>query len=843
MIKLLKSILILCLLFVYTSASTQSEKQKHYIDSLETELKTSVDTSKVIILVNLSVRTSKFEFDKSHKYAIQALRLSNRLKYKKGKGDALQSIATYYKRTNNDSLAIVYYEKSLNVKQEISDSLGMSRTYNNLGLIYFNIGDFQKAVDFYSLALKIKQNLKFTDTDIKIKERNKKRNDRGIGISYNNIGNVYIRWGKYEEALKFYQKAERIFIELDFPQGLSSTSNNMGLIYDNLAQFTDTIRLNKALSLFKQGLKVNKELNNPYGIIEGHNNIGNVYLQLANFHSELTEKDTIINSLDSITKMHYITKADNYYSKSLESYNEWLNITKEINFEQGNAQALLAIGTLYNNTKDWKNAKKYLQESLSKLLVVNDKHNQAICYNYLGSTYLQTKEHAKALKYLEKSKVLANEMGVKKVNIDNYALLSQVYEKENDYKNALIYFKTYIGKKDSLFSEKSDKILQELQTKYETEKKETEINLLNKDKELQDSQIKQQRMIIFGFIIVVIIISVFAFFIFRLFSQKKKANILLSEQKKEITSKNDELNQQNVEISAQRDEIETQRDNVEKQKHIIEEIHSEVTQSIQYAKRIQSAILPQEKDISDFKNNKFIYFRPRDIVSGDFYWIKEYKDNTIYVAADCTGHGVPGAFMSMLGVTFLNEIVNRKDINKASLVLDALRASVIKSLHQTGAEGEQKDGMDLALIAINNKKSILEFAGANNPMYLVRKDETLIVNEETLEPILSQGDYNLFEVKADKMPIGIHLKGNIPFKNNIVKVNKADKIYIFSDGYPDQFGGPKGKKFMYKPFKKLLLGMQEESMQTQEAILDKAFLDWQGKLEQIDDVIIIGIEI
>ncbi|MCK4920950.1 MAG: SpoIIE family protein phosphatase [Bacteroidales bacterium] len=262
------------------------------------------------------------------------------------------------------------------------------------------------------------------------------------------------------------------------------------------------------------------------------------------------------------------------------------------------------------------------------------------------------------------------------------------------------------------------------------------------------------------------------------------------------------------------------------QKEVIEEKNKDIMDSIQYAEKIQRAMLPPEDDLARLGVDGFILFLPRDVVSGDFYWLAKQDGKIITVAADCTGHGVPGAFMSMLGVAFLNNIVGVQGIVKASEILNELRSEVIAALKQKGYAGEQKDGMDLALHIIDYDKMTLEFSGANNPLILIRDNE-------------------LIQVKGDRMPIGIHELADQSFENHELEAIKGDVLYTFSDGYQDQFGGPKNKKFMIKKMKELLVEIHQKPMGEQKEILEKAFYDWTVPYdtEQVDDIIVIGIRI
>jgi len=289
--------------------------------------------------------------------------------------------------------------------------------------------------------------------------------------------------------------------------------------------------------------------------------------------------------------------------------------------------------------------------------------------------------------------------------------------------------------------------------------------------------------------------------------------------------------------------IESTRENlyakITEQKVKIETANSEITSSITYAKYIQSAILPGKEQLDSFLKDYFVLFKPRDIVSGDFYWVTKIENNTIIAAIDCTGHGVPGALMSMLGAAFLNETVNKEYITQPAVILSRLRKEVIRFLQQRGEAGEQKDGMDIALCSIDYEKMKLQFAGANNPLFLVRDFKG---TELSFENKFTDDEYILYEVKGDKMPVGIHDRME-NFTLHEMEIQKGDILYLFSDGFADQFGGPENKKLQYINFKKILLKHCTELMEEQKLNLTKALEDWQGNCDQIDDILVIGIKI
>lgn len=263
---------------------------------------------------------------------------------------------------------------------------------------------------------------------------------------------------------------------------------------------------------------------------------------------------------------------------------------------------------------------------------------------------------------------------------------------------------------------------------------------------------------------------------------------------------------------------------IQEQKDELEEKNQNILDSIHYAKRIQEAVTPKESQMTKYFPEHFVLWRPRDIVSGDFYWMMNKNNKTILAAADCTGHGVPGAFMSIMGISFLNQIANMPEVQNAADALNHLRHNVISSLNTEGSQTDTKDGMDISLCVYDFEEMVMEFSGAYNPLYMVRDGEITVV-------------------KADRMPVGVHDRMGNSFTNSKFTMMKGDVYYILSDGYVDQFGGPKGKKFMTKRFKNLILDIHKLPMAEQSRLLEEELLKWRGDIEQVDDIIIIGVRI
>jgi len=342
----------------------------------------------------------------------------------------------------------------------------------------------------------------------------------------------------------------------------------------------------------------------------------------------------------------------------------------------------------------------------------------------------------------------------------------------------------------------------------------------------------------------------------RLKRQNEQLERIIEQRTKEVVKQKEDIEKQNRVLEQQKEEIIAQRDEIEEQRDLATRQKKDIMDSIIYARRIQQAILPPESLIEKSFSDHFILYKPRDIVSGDYYWMSQIDNKTILVAADCTGHGVPGAFMSLLGNSFLNEIVN-KDFEKnhaltlhANEILNQLREQIIAALHQKTGANDTKDGMDMSLCVFNSRTNILEFSGAFNPLYLIRSSKSdFYPSEEKIEELKSKRsffqideNYGLIEYKADRMPVGVSDLVD-SFTNHELQVYPNDALYIFSDGFVDQFGGARGKKFKPRAFKTALLNMQHQNMSTQKEILDNILENWKGDEEQVDDILVMGIKI
>lgn len=606
---------------------------------------------------------------------------------------------------------------------------------------------------------------------------------------------------------------------------LIATGSGVGV----LSYQKDSWKYEKAYPKFKESAySVNLINNNLWigsdnKIIKFNNDSGNIieYKIETNFPEEFKLdfiNDTLFAFLENGIYFYHLDK------DSFLSYN--INEQQKLILSQNYAWIKTNDWHCLNNNKVWTKQEESYLKMFSDISSINSDNNNNL-WIINNNRELYKIDH-------KKFKVIESSFNVFFNKINNQdGLLFELNELEFDPKNKAIFVQIkapyYIKQNSTQYQYYVEGLMNDW-SKWSTN---NEINLLVKPGNYNlfvrakniwgnKSEIKSLTFSIkkpftqtFGFygIIVILIIASFIL-ISKLRERKLKHDKKVLEQK--VKERTIEIQEKAEEIEAQRDEITEQRDEILRQK-------DEITDSINYASRIQKAVLPLRDHFDRAFSDHFILYKPRDIVSGDFYWIAEDENKLYFTAADCTGHGVPGAFMSMLGISSLNEIFgNENNHLTASRILNLLREKIKFSLHQTGKEGENKDGMDMALCIYHKKKNIIEYAGAYNPLYLIRNGE-------------------LIEHKADRMPIGIYHIEKESFTNHEIEIQKGDVIYIFSDGYVDQFGGPGQTKFKAANFKKLLLEINEKPMKEQQNILDERFAKWKGDLDQIDDVILIGI--
>ncbi len=660
------------------------------------------------------------------------------------KVNTLNSLALSLQKKTPDE-AINYAQQSLKLAEELGYNRGMSNGFHTMGSIKYYAGDYDKALEFL-----------FKDIAISEKMGDKK----GIATSYNTIGNIHAQRGEYDQALEFYLKSLTIREAFGDKKGMASSLGNIG----NINLFKGDYA--KALEYYKKDLAIFEELGDKRGMADSYNNIGLIYAD---------QKD---------------------YSKALEYYFKDLALTQEMGDKEEIADSYGNIGQIHAKKGDVQKAFEYYQKSLTLRKEVGDKVGMADSYNNIGDLYMTQNRLKEAKEQLLHALEIAKEINLKPGMTSAYLSLSICDSASGDFKSAYEFHKLYSQFKDSIFNEDSNQQIEELQTKYDSEKKRKEIELLNKEKEKQAvvsaAETRRHQTILIFVMCGLAGAIVFAVFIFRGYRQKQKANLVLAGKNK-----------------------------------IIEEKNKDITDSINYARRIQNAILVPKEEISKTLKEFFILYKPKDIVSGDFYYYAEANSKIIIAAVDCTGHGIPGAFMSLIGNDALNEIVIEKRTIVPSEILGKLHDSIRFALKQETLKSDSVDGMDIALCALDLQDNSLQFAGALRNLYVMRK------NEGVLE-----------EITGDKKSLGGEMSNEKKiFTNRTTQLNTGDSFYIFSDGFADQFGGPHGKKFMMMRFKELLVGIRNMSMAEQEKELNLAIENWKQNTEQVDDILVIGIRI
>ena len=695
-----------------------------------------------------------------------------------------------------------------------------------MGIVFLSRGNFNTAKNYFNKSI----------------EASKTINDKlAIASGYMNIGVCHVKQGNYDSALYFYQQTQDIAIQLNDTLTLSKCYGNIGEVWWNKGVY------DKATEYYLMQLSIAEKYNNIQGMYMCYNNLGSIYstqleydksieyflkaIQIIEVYGDKKSLSAAYNNIGII----YYEKGDP--SKAIEYYTKALKISEAIDDKQGASICLGSIGIVYYGENNYDKAIEYYKKQLKIAEEIGDKNTAATALGNTSGSYIALADSFKldknkkisylkqAIEFGNKAYSISNEIGNLQSINNNSKELVKAYKAIGDYKKSLEFAEIYISTRDSMFREEKTKAITEMQTKYETEKKQQEIEKQQLVIEKQAIENRRQRNIRNFFIAGSLLLALLALAILRGYQVKKRSNTI-------ITEKNALLEQANEEIAAQRDLVTEQRDH-------IETIHEELTSSIRYAKRIQGAVLPSAEQMTELLGDHFVLFKPKDIVSGDFYWATKVKQFLIFCVADCTGHGVPGAFMSMLGVSFLNDIVHKENVTSASEVLNHLRASIINALKQRGDGSEQKDGMDMGLCVINTETLQMQFAGGYNPCWIIPNPE---FPSPRIQGENEEEESEIIQLKPDKMPIAIH-KHMESYSNHEVQLFPGDQIYLMSDGFQDQFGGPQGKKFMVKNLRELVVANASLTMEQQREALESTLENWKKGAEQVDDVTLLGIKL
>jgi serine phosphatase RsbU (regulator of sigma subunit) len=647
---------------------------------------------------------------------------------------------------------------------------------NELARAYlFELNDINKVYSYGAQELKLSRQLNYK---------------KGIAYGLMHIGIFKRSHGDYKEAIMYAEKSLKLMKEIGYKKGEGSCYINLGLASHDMSDFP------RAIDYTVKGMILKEEIGDKKGESVAANNLAEIFMDQNNskdalkylFKSLEIEEGTndqvgISTVYDNIGRIMYdqgkLDEALGYFKKSAK-------IAEELGDKMGMAHNYNNIGNLYFSENRIEESYAYQLKALKIATENKDKSVIVTAYNSLGVIHIKKNNYSLAINYFNKAIRISKEIDLKQGMLEGYKNLVSVNKQLKNPKEALYYLDAYHNLNDSVLNKDNFKQLAELSTIYETEKKEKEILLLTKDKQLNAKIIRQQQLVRWGLIggLGLLFISIFS--IYRRYRFKQKANGVL-----------------------------------EKQKEVIQQKNNLITDSINYAKTIQEAVLPTPRYMKTMFPESFVLYKPKAIVSGDFYWMSKTADQLICAVADCTGHGVPGAFMSLLGYNMLENIAKQMSDVQPAALLEKLNEEVMSRLSAGNEKETAKHGMDISLITIDVKNNTLQFAGAHNSVYIIRNRE-------------------LIELKADKMGIGAPHTG--VFVNKRITLEKGDMIYLFTDGFPDQIGGPKHKKFYYAPFKELLAAISMLDVKMQREQLNEVHTQWLcEKQDQTDDILVMGI--
>lgn len=738
---------IICIACVFLQASSFAQL-RHKLDSLLPRLQgAAADTSLATLYNEISYEYTRIQPDSSKIFAGLAMELSRRLHYKRGLGDAHNNTGINFYIRGDYTQAEKQFQVSKKIAEELGDRSSIVNRQNNLGIIYYAQGKYAEALANYTRSLHTQQAA---------------RDTLGMARVLDYMASVYIQLADLDKALNSYLRALNYYEKKGDKTGMTQAYNNIGIVYNHLDNSE------KAIENYEACVRISKEIGDRFKLAPAYSNLGKVYQKKGD-----------------------VEKAAWYYNESLK-------LSREMHHSPGIAYNLADLGTLAEGKKDYVTALNYYRESLAIHEKNEERNSVANALIRIGAVNIRLGKLAEAAALLEKGLKIAEALRARSTLAECYSQLAALAKKQHNYKRSFEFLELYANMRDTILNDDKNKSMAEMQTRFDTDKKEKEIALLTKNKNIeelklgeQEANIKKQRVTIYASLGGITLALTLAFFVVKGYSEKKKANLLLEE-------KNEAISQQ---------------------KRVLEEKNLLITDSIEYARNIQEAILPDAQTFRAQFTDSFVLFRPKDVVSGDFYWLQRNAGDEILLAAiDCVGHGVPGAFMALHSFNLLERISKENRNAAPALLLDELNRRVLESLNQQSEAGSAKHGMDLALVKI--KGNTVQYAGARNPLIVIGREYR--------------------EIKADAMYVG-GAQGN--FTNHVVQVEPGDMLYLYTDGYPDQKGGPQNKKFFVSEFKKLLQAVAAKPCAEQQQLLADTFTRWQGPGEQIDDVLVIGVRI
>lgn len=595
-------------------------------------------------------------------------------------------------------------------------------------------------------------------------------------------------------SIEYCQNAVDLSIKAGEKDIEAGVYNYMGILYYGFGDYDRT------LDYFYKVLSIYETMQDSAKLARVYNNVGLILTDLGRvketleyYNKSLKIKQSlgdrlgVANTMSNIglvyDRLGKVDSAHLYYKKALK-------IDEELNETVGIFKDLSNMGDNYILREMYDSAKYCYQKAVSIMDKVDDQYYKTELIIQIAKLNGIQKEYERSIEKYGMALQMANSISASNLIKLCYEGLSNVHKELGNYKESLEYFEKYVAIQDEIFSEEQAQKLAQIESSYQIQQRENKIQLLNKEAELKDLRLSNTEMVIYwlagimALIVLIIILQV------RKSNFKSKANNLLK---------------------AQNDEI------IEKNRNIMD--------SIICAKNIQQAILPEDEKLNSVFQDAFIMAKARDIVSGDFYWFAEKEDKVLIAAVDCTGHGVPAAFLNVMGNSLLNQIVYEANVLSPSEVLRVLNKRVLMSLKSNKLNSQVDDGMDIGICMLDRKTNKLSFAGAKRPLYFISNNELNVV-------------------KGDYYPVGGSLfEKDRVYHEHEVQLQKDDLVYLFTDGIVDQFGGEENKKFMYSRFKNLLKKVAKKPLKEQRDEIEMALVNWQGANDQTDDMLLIGMKV
>jgi tetratricopeptide (TPR) repeat protein/serine phosphatase RsbU (regulator of sigma subunit) len=703
-------------------------------------------------------------------------------------GDAYCKFGIYYVRKFNFDSAHYYLQQAESVadKGNLHNIKAQAMSWN--GEILRLSGEIDQSIELQDKAISM------LDTSVDAKR-----------IAFCNIskGESYRLKSEFNKAIECYNTAIKFATKINDANKISICYNSIGDLYRSQNNYP------KALEFFNKGLELAKKNNNKMQLAFCYSCLGDIYttqkesMKALKYYedaykiaSSLKARLQECNSLSSMGLTYHMDKNE---SRALECFNKAIEIANEIGNKDKMAFCYSIVGDVYLSQKKYNEAIDAFNSAIKMAVETGNKNLASNTYYQLGSFYLTEKKYADAKSAAESAFKTAKESETPD-NLKNAAkLLSNIYDAQNQSKLALDMLNLFILMKDSMSNEQNIKQFAAIEYKAKEAGLRAEQLAREETNKAQAAQkeeeIKRQKTIRYAFTIGFGLVLILVVVVFRNLQENKKKNKIITAQKIEV----------------------------EHQKELVDEKNKEITDSITYAKRLQDAILPPLKMVREIFPESFVLYIPKDIIAGDFYWMEHSGDFTFIAAADSTGHGVPGAMVSVVCSNALNRSLKEFKLTEPGLVLDKARELVLETFAKS--EGDVKDGMDISLLCINRKKKTLTWAGANNPLWFI-----------------SNGDDKLSEIKANKQPIG-KTDNPLPFTTHEIPYVEGTVIYLITDGYADQFGGAKGKKLKYKQLEEYLVANRNKPLDEQKSVLETNFIQWKSNYEQVDDVTILAVKI